>query len=122
MSQAKLSELKEAFKLFDEDCDGMISCKELKSLIAKIGGELPDVEAEALIKAADKDGNNLIDFKGKTVTFFRVSLSILHHFQLPFLKFFKSLPSCGRLSMENRKRRLERSLRDTTWITVGTSP
>ena len=63
MSKAKLSELMEAFKLFDEDGDGMISVEELKSLIAKIGGDLPHSEAQALVKAADKDGNNLIDFE-----------------------------------------------------------
>ena len=63
MSKAKYSELKEAFKLFDSDGDEMISVSELKSLIAKIGGDLPDAEAEALIKAADIDGNHLIDFR-----------------------------------------------------------
>ena len=66
MSKAKPSELREAFNLFDEDGDQMISCAELKSLITKIGGNLSDGEATALIKAADKDGNNLIDFQGLT--------------------------------------------------------
>ena len=63
MAKAKHSELKEAFKLFDTDGDKMISVSELKSLITKIGGDLPDAEAEALVKAADIDGNHLIDFK-----------------------------------------------------------
>ena len=63
MTKAKDSELKEAFKLFDTDGDKMVSVSELKSLITKIGGDLPDAEAEALVKAADVDGNNLIDFK-----------------------------------------------------------
>ena len=67
MSKAKPSELREAFNLFDEDGDQMISCAELKSLITKIGGSLSDGEAQALIKAADKDGNDLIDFQGLTV-------------------------------------------------------
>ena len=63
MARAKHSELKEAFKLFDTDGDKMISVSELKSLITKIGGDLSDAEAEALVKAADIDGNHLIDFK-----------------------------------------------------------
>ena len=63
MTKAKDSELKEAFKLLDTDGDKMVSVSELKSLITKIGGDLPDAEAEALVKAADVDGNNLIDFK-----------------------------------------------------------
>ena len=67
MSKAKQSELREAFNLFDEDGDQMISCSELKALVTKIGGHLSDGEAQALIRAADKDGNNLIDFQGLTL-------------------------------------------------------
>ena len=56
----KLSE--KAFKLFDADGDGLISAEELSSLIKKVGGEMADAEAKALINAADKDGNQGIDF------------------------------------------------------------
>ena len=52
----------QAFKLFDADGDGMISAEELVTLISKVGGEMADSEAKALIHAADKDGNMGIDF------------------------------------------------------------
>merc|ERR1712141_661970 len=63
MAGASETELREAFKLFDEDGDGMISAEELKTLISKVGGEMADAEAKALIHAADKDGNQGIDFE-----------------------------------------------------------
>ena len=62
MAGASEAELREAFKLFDADGDGMISADELTTLISKIGGEMADAEAKALIHAADKDGNQGIDF------------------------------------------------------------
>merc|ERR1712176_1683987 len=63
MAGASEAELREAFKLFDADGDGMISADELKTLISKVGGEMADAEAKALIHAADKDGNEGIDFE-----------------------------------------------------------
>merc|ERR1712087_586175 len=62
MAGANETELREAFKLFDADGDGMISAEELTTLISKVGGEMADAEAKALIHAADKDGNQGIDF------------------------------------------------------------
>merc|ERR1711863_180309 len=62
MAGANEAELREAFKLFDADGDGMISAEELTTLISKVGGEMADAEAKALIHAADKDGNQGIDF------------------------------------------------------------
>merc|ERR1719270_1190081 len=40
MAGASEAELREAFKLFDADGDGMISADELTTLISKIGGEM----------------------------------------------------------------------------------
>jgi len=55
-------ELAEAFKLFDSDGDGNITCEELRALIKKVGGSMSEGEAKGLISQADKDGNNGIDF------------------------------------------------------------
>jgi len=54
-------ELEEAFKLFDCDGDGNITASELKSLIEKVGGNITDGEATALIRQADRDGNGHLD-------------------------------------------------------------
>merc|ERR1712133_265048 len=55
-------ELKEAFKLFDMDGDGMITIDELKKLVEKVGGSMTEGEARGLIHQADKDGNEGIDY------------------------------------------------------------
>jgi len=56
------AELKEAFKLFDMDGDGLITKDELRKLVEKVGGNMTEGEAQGLIRQADKDGNDGIDF------------------------------------------------------------
>merc|ERR1712168_246701 len=56
MAGASEAELREAFKLFDIDGDGVITIEELSSLVSKVGGDMSNADATALIKAADKDG------------------------------------------------------------------
>merc|ERR1712243_178531 len=62
MAGASEAELREAFKLFDIDGDGVITIEELSSLVSKVGGNMSNADATALIKAADKDGNMGIDY------------------------------------------------------------
>merc|ERR1712013_632186 len=62
MAGASEAELREAFKLFDIDGDGVITIEELSSLVSKVGGDMSNADATALIKAADKDCNMGIDF------------------------------------------------------------
>merc|ERR1712110_363404 len=62
MAGADEAELREAFKLFDTDGDGVITMEELKGLISKVGGDMSEAEAIAHIKSADADGNMAIDF------------------------------------------------------------
>merc|ERR1712126_264522 len=62
MAKASESELKEAFKLFDTDGDGIITHEEVIALINKIGGSMTEAEAQALVSKADKNQNKDIDF------------------------------------------------------------
>merc|ERR1711936_1523272 len=64
MAGVSEAELREAFKLFDIDGDGVITIEELSSLVSKVGGDMSNADATALIKAADKDGNMGLDFSG----------------------------------------------------------
>ncbi|XP_074588811.1 uncharacterized protein LOC141844713 [Curcuma longa] len=54
--------LKEAFKLFDKDDNGLISPDELKSVMGKLGKEVQYEEVEAMIKEVDLDGDVHMNF------------------------------------------------------------
>jgi len=56
-------ELKEAFKVFDLDGDGLIHWKELKVTMDKLGSKLTDVEVHAMIREADADGDGAISYE-----------------------------------------------------------
>jgi len=56
-------DLKEAFSLFDDNKDGLISSEELVKLIEKLGGVMTEGQAKALVSLADKDDNGNIDFQ-----------------------------------------------------------
>ena len=54
-------EFRQAFHLFDQDKDGLITTEELIKLIDKVGGCMTEGEARGLIRQADKDKNGGID-------------------------------------------------------------
>lgn len=56
------TEMREAFKVFDRNGDGKISCKELKYVLTSIGENLTDAEFADLIREADIDGDGSISF------------------------------------------------------------
>jgi len=68
-------ELKEAFSVFDQDCDGFINTKELKQVMSNLGENLTDDDVEAMIREADKDGDGKISFKGISDCFSNAELS-----------------------------------------------
>ena len=62
------AELKEAFRVFDRDGNGMISAAELKYVMTNLGEKLSNEEAEEMVREADLDGDGLyfiINFKLK---------------------------------------------------------
>ncbi|XP_061181092.1 calmodulin-alpha-like [Saccostrea echinata] len=50
------------FNEFDLDGDGSITKKELKKVLRSMGCEMPEEEAEAMIREADKNGDGVISF------------------------------------------------------------
>ncbi|VFQ71110.1 unnamed protein product [Cuscuta campestris] len=59
------AEMREAFKVFDEDNDGAISAKELEAVLAKLGliekgGEIGRVEQ--MISSVDRNRDGVVDF------------------------------------------------------------
>eukprot|EP00340_Litonotus_pictus_P001992 CAMPEP_0170526000 /NCGR_PEP_ID=MMETSP0209-20121228/11462_1 /TAXON_ID=665100 ORGANISM="Litonotus pictus, Strain P1" /NCGR_SAMPLE_ID=MMETSP0209 /ASSEMBLY_ACC=CAM_ASM_000301 /LENGTH=116 /DNA_ID=CAMNT_0010815589 /DNA_START=57 /DNA_END=407 /DNA_ORIENTATION=- len=56
-------EMKQVFRLFDRDGNGLIGASELKSLMIGIGEKITDDEVEDMIREADKDGDRFISYQ-----------------------------------------------------------
>ena len=54
--------LLESFKVFDRDGSGFIGVSELDRVFKLLGQEFKDYEIEAMIKAADADGDGLVGY------------------------------------------------------------
>uniref|UniRef100_A0A3Q1GSZ0 Calcium binding protein 5a n=1 Tax=Acanthochromis polyacanthus TaxID=80966 RepID=A0A3Q1GSZ0_9TELE len=59
-----VKELKDAFKEFDVDGDGVITTEELRSAMIKLMGEhMSRREIDAIVKEADDNGDGTVDFE-----------------------------------------------------------
>merc|ERR1712198_374131 len=54
--------IREAFKLFDRDQDGFITCKELKKVTTMLGEPLTAEEVDEFMAEADVDQNGKLDY------------------------------------------------------------
>jgi len=57
--------LRTAFKVFDIDGNGFIDMAELRATLAELDSCVSLPDAEALLRAADKNGDGQIDYEGK---------------------------------------------------------
>ncbi|VDI64645.1 Hypothetical predicted protein [Mytilus galloprovincialis] len=55
-------EIREAFKVFDNDGNGTISSNDLRQIMTTFGDKLPDDEIDAMIKEADSNGDGQINY------------------------------------------------------------
>jgi calmodulin len=62
LSDEQLKEFEAAFKLFDRDNDGLISIRELGTVMRAIGQNPTDIELQEMINEVDHDKDNAIDF------------------------------------------------------------
>jgi len=62
LSNEQLSELKEAFRMFDKDGDGTIDSDEFESVLQVLGLNPTKEELGILLDSVDTDGNGVIDF------------------------------------------------------------
>ncbi|XP_023370907.1 calmodulin-like protein 6 [Otolemur garnettii] len=64
-AQNQESELRAAFRVFDKEGKGYIDWNTLKYVLMNAGEPLNEVEAEQMMKEADKDGDGTIDYEGE---------------------------------------------------------
>ncbi|XP_074301952.1 putative calcium-binding protein CML18 [Silene latifolia] len=62
LDDEQISELREIFRTFDRNNDGKLTQLELGSLLRSLGLKPSEEQIEALIQAADKNNNGMIEF------------------------------------------------------------
>jgi len=80
----ELEEMRQAFRVFDIDGNGVIDENELKVTMFNLGEDLSDAEVKQMIKLADRNGDGQIDYEGIAEDNF-VSV-FLDFFEQTFLK------------------------------------
>lgn len=61
--QKEEDEVRQAFRIFDIDGDGLIDAQELRLTMQNLGENLTDDDVRAMIKSADKNGDGKIDYE-----------------------------------------------------------
>ena len=64
-SKSEENEMRQAFRVFDIDGNGLIDAQELKMTMRNLGENLTDDDVRAMIRAADRNGDGQIDYEGK---------------------------------------------------------
>ncbi|OQR73774.1 calmodulin-like [Tropilaelaps mercedesae] len=62
LPEEQVAEFKEAFLLFDKDCDGMITAAELGVVMRSLGQRPTEQELKRMVTMVDQDGNGTIEF------------------------------------------------------------
>ena len=61
-----MTELREAFKVFDKEGKGYIESSNFRRIMTSMGEVMSPDEIDELIKEADKDGDGKINYEGKS--------------------------------------------------------
>jgi calmodulin len=57
------TEMRQAFRVFDIDGDGLIDADELRQTMENLGERLSDEDVRAMIREADKNGDGKVDYE-----------------------------------------------------------
>lgn len=60
--EALKKELKEAFRIYDKECNGYISTDTLKEILRELDNKLTDSDLDNIIEEVDEDGSGTLDF------------------------------------------------------------
>ncbi|RUS68854.1 hypothetical protein EGW08_023384, partial [Elysia chlorotica] len=55
--------VRETFRSFDANGDGVISAREFRQAVAKMGQNLTDAEVSEFMRSVDKDGDGVITYE-----------------------------------------------------------
>ena len=58
-----LKDLRDAFSIFDTDCNGSISAEELARVLTKLGESVSIAKCRRMIEGVDRDGDGMINFE-----------------------------------------------------------
>jgi len=64
----ELEEMRQAFRVFDIDGNGVIDEHELRTTMLNLGEDLSDADVKQMIKLADRNGDGKIDYEGPFCT------------------------------------------------------
>ena len=67
-------DLRDAFQLFDTDCNGYISKRELTFVLTSLGEQITDAAVENMIKEVDLDGDGRVNYEGNTLGYRCITL------------------------------------------------
>mmetsp|Transcript_123378 Transcript_123378/g.349528 ORF Transcript_123378/g.349528 Transcript_123378/m.349528 type:complete len:161 (+) Transcript_123378:71-553(+) len=62
LTPEQIENLKDGFALFDKDADGVITIRELGTLMRSLGQNPGEAELETMVNEVDADGSGTIDF------------------------------------------------------------
>jgi len=55
-------ELKEAFRMYDKNCNGYITTEDLREILTELDPDLSRVEVEGIVEEVDEDSSGTVDF------------------------------------------------------------
>ena len=58
-------EIRDAFRIFDKDGNGLISAHELRQIMMNLGEKVTDEELDEMMREADLNGDGQIDYEGE---------------------------------------------------------
>ena len=59
------AELIDAFRIFDQNGDGVITTEEIKNVMRSIGQKMSDDEVEEMVAKGDLNGDGVLDYQGE---------------------------------------------------------
>ena len=60
-------EIKEVFRVFDNDGNGLISAAELRLVMSNLGEKLTDEDVDEMIRKTDIDGDGQVNYEGESI-------------------------------------------------------